>query len=170
MSLFHKIRKEECGYTLIEVVVSIIILSLAILPMAGMFDMAIGGATSSSNYDKSRTLANLKLEVAKSLPFSDVKDNFPLTGTTYSTTGHYDSGWRTDAGQAYWDNNFTNFQYKIEKQYMKQPSPTPGSPSEPFSLCDTTATCTAGTKLIRVTVKVKWGDGNEYTTFGLRAQ
>ena len=50
--------------------VSIIILAIAILPMVGMFDMGLNGVTASSNYDKARTLANLKLEQAKSLPFT----------------------------------------------------------------------------------------------------
>ena len=43
---------------------------LAILPMAGMFEMGLRSATSGSNYDKARTLANLKMEEAKNLPVS----------------------------------------------------------------------------------------------------
>ena len=58
--------------------VSIMILAIAILPMVGMFDMGLNAATKGSNYDKARTLANLKMEEAKSLPFADVKDNFPV--------------------------------------------------------------------------------------------
>ena len=57
----------ESGYSLVEVMASIIILALAILPMVGMFDMGLQSATRGSNYDKSRALANLKLEEAKSI-------------------------------------------------------------------------------------------------------
>src|SRR5215212_11652056 len=99
---------------------SIIILTLAILPMAGMFSMGLKSATSGSNYDKSRALANLKMEEAKNLPFADVKNNFPQNGNTTP----YDSAWLTE-------DDFTNFEYKVEKDYVTQPSKVPGSASEP---------------------------------------
>ena len=79
---------------------SIIILTLAILPMVGMFDMGLQTATRGSNYDKSRALANLKLEEAKSLPFADAENNFPEAGTPYSGSGNYLSGWMADTGEA----------------------------------------------------------------------
>src|SRR5215212_3008406 len=145
---------------------SIILLSFAILPMAGVFDMGIEGATAGSNYDKARTLANLKLEEAKSLPFDstnnavqDLNDNFPeLAGTTtaYDGSGRYQSAWKSVTGPA--SANFANFQYRIEKQYMEVPTAS----SVQFN------TSSAATKLIRVTVTVQWGDGNIYTSFGLR--
>ena len=169
--------REASGYSLVEVMASIIILTLAILPMVGMFDVGLQSATRGSNYDKSRALANLKMEEAKSLPFDstdatvrDVKDNFPEaagTTTTY-TSGAYESAWKPVTGPASAD--FTNFQYKVEKQYMDKP-PTdsvddPASPSQHWSP-DTSNT---PTDLIRVTVTVRWADGSEYTTFGLVAK
>ena len=75
--MFRKRLKNEAGYSLVEVMVSIIILAIAILPMVGMFDMGLNSATAGSQYDKARALANLKLEEAKSLPFATVRDNFP---------------------------------------------------------------------------------------------
>ena len=142
---------------------SIIILSLAIIPMVGMFDMGLQTATTGSNYDKARTLANLKLEEAKSLPFGNVRDNFPVNGSTPDpTTGYYDSGFIPESGPASVD--FTNFEYRIEKQYMAQPPTDPASDSEDF------ATSGTATDLIRVTVTVQWGDGNTYTTYGLVAR
>ena len=118
--MFRKRLREESGYTLVEVVVAIIILSVAILPMFGMFDMGLNAATQSSHYDKARTLANLKMEEAKSMPFVDVKDNFPVDGSTPDpATGYYDSGFIPETGPASAD--FTNFEYRVEKQYMQQP-------------------------------------------------
>ncbi|MBD0327789.1 MAG: prepilin-type N-terminal cleavage/methylation domain-containing protein [Pyrinomonadaceae bacterium] len=162
--MFRSLLKEEHGYTLIEVMVSIMIMTLAILPMVAMFDTGLHSATASSNYDKARTLANLKLEEAKSLPFDstdatirDLNDNFPEaagTTTTY-TSGAYESAWKTVTGPA--SAEFSNFQYKVKKEYMAKPteasvewvpSPTP-------------------TDLIRITVTVRWADGNEYRTLGL---
>ena len=156
----------ESGYSLVEVMASIIILTIAILPMVGMFDFGLQTATKGSNYDKSRALANLKLEEAKGISFADLETNFPQAGTTYNGSGYYDSGF-IPAGA-----DFTNFQYRIQKQYMRQPSKAPGSASEPFLKCDPTSadptiSCSPGTALIRGTVSIRWADGNEYTTYGL---
>ena len=150
--------REESGYSLVEVMVSIIILAIAIIPMMTMFDMGLQGATTNSNYDKARTLANLKLEQAKNLPFVDVENNFPQAGTPTPYDG---AAWFTEPGA-----DFTNFQYTVEKRYMTQPPTTPGSS------VDFTTSGTA-TDLIRVAVTVQWSNGdstNTYTTFGLVAR
>ena len=171
--MLAKRLNEEAGYSLVEVMASIIILSLAILPLVGMFDMGLESATRGSNYDKSRALANLKLEEAKSLPFASLQNNFPVNGSTPDlTSGYYDSGFIPVSGPASGD--FTNFQYRVEKQYMRQFSKAPvsGSPPEEFLPCDPASAdpnvaCSPGTNLIRITVTVQWADGNEYTTYGL---
>src|SRR5918997_963919 len=100
--------KGESGYSLVEVMVAIMIMTLAILPMISMFDMGLHSTTEGSKYDKARMLANLKLEQAKNLPFDsdddaiqDVKDNFPEdagTVTAYDGSGYYQSGPMTEAG------------------------------------------------------------------------
>ncbi len=148
---------------------SIIILAIAILPMAGMFDMGLRTATTGSNYDKARTLANLKLEEAKSLPFDTVKDNFPEpagTTTTYNGSGYYQSpDWKPVEGPASVD--FTNFDYRVEKQYMAKPPTDPANPTENFGTCATDGTCAVGTNLIRVTVTVQSPNGSTYSTLGL---
>ena len=93
--------------------VSIIILAIAILPMVGMFDMGLNSATTGSNYDKARALANLKLEEAKSLPFETVKDNFPEGDRDPVPHGPDPP----DHGAA--PTSLPKFQtYVIEKQYM----------------------------------------------------
>jgi len=164
--LTERIRGES-GYSLVEVMASIIILAIAILPMVAMFDMGLKGATAGSNYDKSRALANLKLEEAKSLPFASLQNTFPVNGSTPDpTTGYYDSGFIPASAP------FTTFQYRVQKQYMRHPSTEPGSSSEFFLPCDQTSTepgiaCNPPPGLIRITVTVQWADGNEYTTYGL---
>jgi prepilin-type N-terminal cleavage/methylation domain-containing protein len=171
--LTERIRGES-GYSLVEVMASIMILAIAIIPMVGMFDLGLNSATKSSNYDKARTLANLKLEEAKSLPFDstdatvqDLKDNFPElppTTTSYDGTGKYITPtpptWKSVTGPASAD--FTGFEYRVEKQYMAQPvCQQPSCPPTDFGTSNTP------TKLIRVTVTVRWGSGNTYTTLGL---
>ena len=149
--------KEEAGYSLIEVMVSMILLALAILPMMSMFDMGLHGVTSTGQYDKARMLANLKLEQANNLPFASVENNFPAGITT-----PYDgTAWFTEPGA-----DFATFQYTVKKQYMTQP------PANPGSSVDFTTSGTA-TDLIRVTVTVQWSDGGNtksFTTSGLVAR
>jgi prepilin-type N-terminal cleavage/methylation domain-containing protein len=164
--------REDSGYSLVEVMVAIVIMTIAILPMVSMFDMGLHSTTEGSDYDKARMLANLKLEQAKNLPFDsgddaiqDVKDNFPEpagTETIYDGSGYYESDPETEPG-------FPNppFTYVIEKQYMMQPCLDPDTgeldldcPSWDFS------TSNAPTNLIRIKVTVRWDD-NEYTTYGL---
>jgi prepilin-type N-terminal cleavage/methylation domain-containing protein len=171
--LFRSLLKEERGYTLVEVMVAIVVLTIAIIPMISMFDMSLKVATKGSDYDKARALANLKLEQAKSLPFSDVENYFPMAagdpGTPhvpYNGSGQYQSGWITEPGAV-----FTNFKYRITKQYMAQPTcQAPTCAPQPFGSSNT------ATSLIRVTVTVGWGAYNpvtdtyskSYTTYGLK--
>ncbi len=106
--------------------VSIMILAIAILPMVGMFDMGLNSATTSSNYDKARALANLKLEEAKSLPFDsgdnaiqDLRNNFPQPAGT--TTTYVNGKYLTDPPMA--QAGFASFEYIVEKQYMVAADP-----------------------------------------------
>ncbi len=153
--------KEEYGYSLVEVMISIIILTIAIIPMMTMFDMGLQGAITNSNYDKARTLANLKMEQAKNLPFADVENNFPQAGIATPYDG---AAWFTEPGA-----DFANFQYTVEKVYMTHPPIMDPAASENLTTSDT------ATGLIRVAVTVRWSnsDGtgfNTYTTFGLVAR
>jgi Prokaryotic N-terminal methylation motif len=66
-------RKSESGYSLVEVMVATIVLTVAILPMVGMFEAALWAATTSGDYDRARACANQRLEQAKSLPYEVVK-------------------------------------------------------------------------------------------------
>ena len=166
--MLRKRLKEESGYSLIEVLASMVLLTIAIIPMLGMFDTGLRGITTSSNYEKVRALANLKMEEAKSLPFDsasntvqDVKDNFPEpagTVTVYDNgpgdlePGRYTSGPKTEPGFP------SSMTYVIDKQYMQPPTAsgnwnTSGTP----------------TGRIRVTVRVNW-NGNTYQTYGLVAK
>jgi hypothetical protein len=57
--------------------VAIIVLTIAIVPMAGMFDAAMEAADAGGDYDEARTCAVQKLEQVKSLPYETVEDGFP---------------------------------------------------------------------------------------------
>jgi prepilin-type N-terminal cleavage/methylation domain-containing protein len=163
--LVRSLLKDGRGYSLIEVMVSIILLALAIIPMVGMFDMGLKGVTASSHYDKARTLANLKLEQAKNLPFTDVEGNFPAGNPTpYDEPDTWLQGEDEDA-------EFTGLDYRVVKQYMLEPPTNPGS--SVFFVTSGTPT-----DLIRLRVEVRWGEDNDgddlpdksFTTYGLVAR
>jgi len=151
--------REEAGYSLVEVMFAIMLLTIALLPMVGMFDMGINSATQSSQYEKARALANLKMEEAKSLSFTAVRDNFPLggNGTPYTTVN-----WINGPG------GFTGFQYRVEKHYMSQPPTGQDGPVDPTQTFTESGTATG---LIRIKVAVQWladdGSTYQYSTLGL---
>jgi prepilin-type N-terminal cleavage/methylation domain-containing protein len=60
---------DASGYSLVEVMVAIVVLTVAVVPMVGMFEAAIQAANASGDYDKARTCAVQKLEQVKSLPY-----------------------------------------------------------------------------------------------------
>jgi prepilin-type N-terminal cleavage/methylation domain-containing protein len=64
---------EEPGYSLVEVMVAMVVLTVAIVPMVGMFDAALQAANASGDYDEARACAVQKLERAKSLPYETVE-------------------------------------------------------------------------------------------------
>ena len=71
--MWTDVRKAESGYSLVEVMVEIVVLTVAILPMVGMFEAALRAATTSGDYDRARACANQRLEQVKSLPYEAVK-------------------------------------------------------------------------------------------------
>ncbi len=64
---------DESGYSLVEVMVAIVVLTVAVVPMVGMFESAIRAADASGDYDEARTCAVQKLEQVKSLPYEAVE-------------------------------------------------------------------------------------------------
>ena len=57
--------------------VAIVVLTIAIVPMAGMFEAALEAANASGDYDEARACAVQKLEQAKSLPYETVAGGLP---------------------------------------------------------------------------------------------
>jgi len=140
--------KNESGYSLVEVMVAILLLSIAIIPMVGMFDAGLKAATQGSDYDQARALANKQLETAKNLSYEDVRDRFPVSSSTpNASTGVYESSDQTDAA-------YSGFTYKVRKAYVKLGS------------TDVVEDASART-MMTVTVTVNWGSGKSYSTTGL---
>lgn len=138
---------DETGYSLVEVMASLTILTIAIIPMVGMFDMGLKSAGTSGDYDKARALANLVLEQAKDLSYEEVRDGSPAD---------FASG-----------DDFAGFEYEVEKRYLKR-SPT-GSGSEPAAPTQGFVETAGDEGLIKLTVTVQWGENKTYTATGLVA-
>jgi prepilin-type N-terminal cleavage/methylation domain-containing protein len=129
------------GYSLVEVLVAIAILSLAILPMVGMFDAALRAATLGGNYDKARALANEKLEEIRALPYRDPG------GAADSVTEKYPPATPTSGKRGI-------FTYTVQTKFVDASfsNPTESPP----------------TAQMRVEVEVEW-QGKSYTTTGFVA-
>ncbi len=142
--------KDESGYSLVEVMVSIMILAIAIIPMVGMFDMGLNAVTRGSNYDKARAFANRQLEQTKSLSYASVENNFPTASSTPNPSSTTSATIPTSAGLP------AGSTYTVVKQYVS-------ASGSSFS------NASSDTGLMRITVTVTWS-GNSYTTVGLKAR
>ncbi len=144
-----KTLKNESGYSLVEVIVAILLLSIAIIPMVGMFDAGLRAAVVGGNYDRGRTLANEKLEEIKALPYK--KDPNPPAD---SVTDVYPPGTNNCAGTI--DPLFTSC--RVTTSYV--------------SLTDTAIVAHSGfSPMMEARVTVRWDGGSKsYTTTGLVSQ
>jgi Tfp pilus assembly protein PilV len=131
----------ESGYSMVEVMAAIMILTLAILPMVGMFDAALRAAVLDGNYDKARALANEKLEEVRALPYwepdggaDSVVEKYPPASPATGTDGI--------------------FTYTVRTKFVDADFSNPGNSSP--------------TSQMRVEVEVEW-QGKSYTTAGFVA-
>lgn len=138
--MIRKLLKEESGYSLVEVVVSIFILAAAIIPMVGMFDMGLKSATTGGNYDEARALANASLEKVRALPYADAQTAYTPVNATPTP------GTSVACDQGVYDCSVTTTY--VNDALVASPVPP--------------------TKM-QVVVTVTW-DGKSYTTTGLKAR
>ncbi len=149
----------EAGYSLVEVMASIMILTIAIIPMVAMFDMGLDAATRGGDYDKARAFANERLERTKVLPYQTVRDGFPVAPSTPAAGGAYTSSELAVPESAGLPAGAT---YTVTKQYVMVP---PGSSdASSVGLADSGA----DTGMIQVTIAVEWG-GNSIDVSGVVA-
>jgi prepilin-type N-terminal cleavage/methylation domain-containing protein len=141
--------EDEAGYSLVEVMVSIMILAVAIIPMVGMFDMGLKSATTSGNYDRARAIAHEELEEIRALPFSgtpsSVVEVYPPGGGPRACTGPIATG----------------FTCQVETTYVRV-----GPVEDPRIVPDSSART-----MLEVRVTVAWdGGGKSYLATGLIAK
>jgi Tfp pilus assembly protein PilV len=153
--LSAKRLKDESGYSLVEVMASIMILTIAIIPMVGMFDMGLNAATRGSNYDKARALAKKQLEQAQSLSYGTVRTNFPNAPCTFTNSGLCEAENLEIPTVEDPDGELDNFRYAIRKQYV-----TPSG--------STFVNANDDTGMMQIAVEVGWG-GDSFDDITYRA-
>lgn len=149
--MIDRLRK-EAGYSLVEVMASIVILTVAIIPMVAMFDVGLKSATLGSNYDMARALATKQLEKAQSSSYGSVRSNFPhdpargVTCPSGAAPFNASNGRSTTTVCA--DSAYTGFTFDVEKQFL-QPPDSGGNFTEDDE----------DMGLMRTTVTVRWENG-----------
>lgn len=123
--------------------VSIVILTVAIIPMVGMFDSGLKAAVLGGNYDKARAAANTKLEEVKLLTPGEVRSKYS-PGVTKSSSSDPE---KTPV-----------FAFEVRSWYTNRA----------FTVKSSTANTDCSTCLI-VEVKVTWDGNKTYTTTGFKA-
>ena len=152
--------KDESGYSLVEVLAAIVILTIAIIPMVAMFDSGLRAAVLGSNYDKARTLAQKQLEQVQTLPYATVRNNFPNAPCTFNGSGLCEATSLTDP-----EGEFSSFRYTIRKQYVE-----PDNSTAPLRFINSSTQ----TGYMQVTVIVRWGGASfndkAYSTTTLKSR
>ncbi|QIN78019.1 prepilin-type N-terminal cleavage/methylation domain-containing protein [Rubrobacter marinus] len=149
-----RLRSGESGYSLVEVMVSIIILSIAIIPMVSMFDVGLKAATRGGSYDQARALANERLEEIKALPF---KNDTPQNDSVVET---YPPGKKTLPGGRGFDSVVTTAYQDVNSAGEYRDSGKDDiNPANDGKV---------RTTRMKVTVDVTW-NGNSFTATGLVA-
>ena len=152
VKLIRSLIREEVGYSLVEVMVSIMILAIAIIPMVGMFDMGLEAATKGGNYDRARAIAVEELEETRALPFS-VDPNPPADSLVeiYPPVNGLTGGGPVACTGAI----VAGFSCQVETTYVS------------VGATEIVADSSART-MLEVKVTVTWDDGgNSYTIAGL---
>lgn len=138
--------------------VSILILSIAIIPMVGMFDMGLDAATRGANYDDGRALAKKQMEIVQSLPYATAKTSVPNASCAFNGSGLCQSADLQDP-----DSEFSKFRYTILKQFVNLNSGETGFED-----------VNQDEGYMQVTVEVGWGgatfDDTTYTTTTIKAK
>ena len=144
-----KLPKDESGYSLVEVIASIMLLTIAIIPMVGMFDAGLQASLVGSNYDKARMLANERLEKVRALPYNKTSP----AGVNDSAVEIYHPGSPVSDTSGI-------FSYTVTTTYWKESGGT---------VVPDTSNNSIVKPMMQVVVQVTWAGGNSYKTVGFTA-
>jgi type IV pilus modification protein PilV len=147
--LLTKRLKSESGYSMVEVLVAIMILTIGIIPMVGMFDAGLKASMVGSNYDQARMLANERLEKVRALPYNKTSP----AGVNDSAVEIYHPGSPVTGSSG-------AFSYTVTTTYWKESGD---------SVVQDASDNTVVKPMMQVVVQVSWAGGNSYKTIGFTA-
>jgi hypothetical protein len=137
------------GHSLVEVMVSIVILCVAIIPMVSMFDVGLSLATGGGHHDNARAFATEQLELATAMSYDAVRDTLPAGASAPDGGGSYASSEQPVPASAGLPEGAT---YSITRKYVEVVPPPSGAGNAVM-----TETGIDG-GMLRVDVVVSWED------------
>ena len=147
---------------MVEVMVAILILTIAILPMAAMFTTGLDSLTKSSGYDKARALANAQLEKGQNLSKTTPAGWATLNSTSFPVcaggSGPTSMGSGNSTATNCTDPDAPGYTFDLKKQYV-QFDPAGATGADLQILPSTT-----DQKMMQLTVTVHWRENSYKTT------
>lgn len=150
---------------------TIVLLSVAIIPMVAMFDMGLRSASLGDSYDTARSFANQQLERAKSSSYEQVRNNYPFNAPSSAamTGGIYDNSANPITLTSLPHQVPNGFRYSVVKRY-KCVSASASSCTPPTGPTSFLANSAADRGFIEIKVTVSWGTSNSYSVTGVRTR
>lgn len=169
-------KSPRAGFTLVEVLVSLLLMALAMLAIAPLFANSMKSNATGWDFSVLNDLARRKLENLLQMGYSDTRLAVP-TGSTVTIDG------TSVAGKLFVDANpntvtidgqTTTYPYElvyVVQDYLLADIPTSGAPDPAKATVDSDATWSAGSSAKLITVYAASGrsslQGSAYTSSGL---
>ena len=80
----HESRITKRGFTLLEILITIIILTVGVIALTGAFSSGISAATDVENVDMALNIAQAKMEEIKDTAFASLADSGPTADANFS--------------------------------------------------------------------------------------
>jgi len=117
---YYSINKHNKGFTLIEVMIAIVILTIGLLALVSVTVMVIKGNSLNRGITTATTLANEQLETLKNTPFSSIVPDGYTAWSTVTDFSGYERRWQvtTSGNQKKIDMEVRWFWLGIEKKVI----------------------------------------------------
>ncbi len=80
----HESRITECGFTLLEILITIIILTVGVIALASAFSSGLLASTDVENVDLALNIGQAKMEEIKDTAFASLVDSGPTADANFS--------------------------------------------------------------------------------------
>lgn len=87
---------KENGLTLIELLVSVVVIAIGLMAISGIFPMGMRARQQAEYRTRAVELAEQKLEQLRVMGFPEIQKNFPMETWIYDSVGSYTRWWSYD--------------------------------------------------------------------------